>query len=204
MPYKQVCRSRPAYLPQATFSQGDALKRRRDRRRPKRGQDTRAFTTCTKCRAPLLSKNLARHLAEVHHEGDRPYHFCPECPYSSYRVEDVRRHTRTAHPQELLVNRVQAEDAGSSPPCQGVFPILFPICRLPQPPSPASLRSQLLGGVLPFLHSATAASCGHRAPHPRGADSPGDGVSSYQLARAASRGHRAPHPAEPTARETSP
>ena len=120
MPYKNVVRAPPNFLPRATFGQADAFKRRKDRRKkvhPLVSEGERKFITCNKCHVPLLYKNLARHLAEVHHVGERPIHQCGLCPYNTYRPEDLRRHTRSAHPQDLgAIHMVTANENTSTMP----------------------------------------------------------------------------------------
>ena len=71
------------------------MKKRKGPCPPGRGQ----FTRCRLCGTELLSRNLPRHLAEVHREGSVPLLRCRECPYRTIRQRDLTRHQYRAHPK---------------------------------------------------------------------------------------------------------
>ena len=95
MPYRNAQRKYSPHQVPARFGGGRGMKKRKGPCPPGRGQ----FTRCRLCGTELLSRNLPRHLAEVHREGSVPLLRCRECPYRTIRQRDLARHQYRAHPK---------------------------------------------------------------------------------------------------------
>lgn len=63
------------------------------RHRPQQGNTI----VCRQCGYYFARSNLRRHLAEVHHIGERRVHECQHCDYVSKRQADLNRHVQAVH-----------------------------------------------------------------------------------------------------------